>query len=220
MQSKLYELPSPRLTRGEYWLMEIMAEHMIPADFLMRDNLEVLLNKQPHGLSQDELLATILELSRQGLVSFITRHDQTECQFSNTDQIRDALAEESRKGRSKTSLCLTSEGARVWEAFAAPEWDDFVHEGYEFDDSTGRVLVELICASRRQLQWYLGSSYPSLSPIDECRVWWSIIEPWQATYWKTLPKAHSVRFVGSDDRTEEPSLIPQFVVPRRWHRWD
>ena len=220
MQSKHYELPWPRLTRGEYWLLEIMAEHMIPADFLMRDDLDKLLDKQPHGLSQDELLATIFELSEQGLVSFINSHDQTERQFSNTDQIRDALAEESRRGRSKTSLCLTPDGARVWEAFAAPEWDRFVYEGYIFDESTGRVLVELICASRRRLQGHLGSSYPSLSPIDRSRLWWSTIEPWQATYWKTLPKAHSVRFVGSDDRNEEPPLLPKFVVTPRWYSWD
>ncbi len=220
MQSKHYELPWPRLTRGEYWLMEIMAEHMIPADFLTRDDLDKLLDKQPHGLNQDEFLATIFELSRQGLVSFINRHDQTERQFSNTDQIRDALAEESRRGRSKTSLCLTSEGGCVWEAFAAPKWDRFVYEGYIFDEPTGRVLVELICASRRRLQWYLGSSYPSLSPIDRSRLWWSTVEPWQATYWKTLPKAHSVRFVGSDDRKEEPPLLPRFVVTPRWYRWD
>ena len=220
MSSQNYELPSPRLTRGEYWLLEIMAEHMIPAGYLARDDLDKLLNKQPHGLSQDELLATIFELSQQGLVSFIARHDQTERQFSKPDQIRDALAEESRRGQSKTFLCLTSEGALVWEAFAAPEWDKFVYEGYIFDEPTGRVIVELICACRRRLQSHLGSSYPSLSPIDRSRVWWSIVEPWQATYWKTLPKAHSVRFVGSDDRKEEPPLLPRFVVPPRWYRWD
>jgi hypothetical protein len=220
MRSKHYELPSPRLTRGEYWLMEIMAEVTIPAGFLGRDDLEVLLNKQLHGLSQDDLLATILELSRQGLVCFTTNNDQTECEFSSTDQIRNALAEESRRGRGKTYLRLTSEGGRVWEAFAAPRWDDFISEFESFDESLGQYVTELICTSRGLLERRLKSGYPSLSQVDPSRVWWDILEPWEVTYWKILPKAHRVRFVDPDHGMEEPPLPPRFIAPPRWYRWD
>lgn len=195
MPSKHYELPSPRLTRGEYWLLEIMAEYMIPAGFLGRDDLVMVLNKPLPGLSQDELLATILELSRQGLVSYTTRHDETERQFSSTDQIRDAVPEESRRGQGNTYLRLTSKGARVWEALAAPRWDDYIDEYSCFDESLGQYVTELICTDRELLQRYLKSSYPSLSQIDPSQVWWDILEPWEAKYWKSLPKAHRVRFV-------------------------
>jgi hypothetical protein len=223
MQSNHYGLPSPRLTRGEYWLMEIMAEYMIPAGFLARDDLDKLLNKQHHGLSQDELLATIFELSQQGLVSFITRHDQTERQFSNTDQIREALAEESRRGQSKTFLCLTADGGRVWEAFAAPRWNDYIADSYGFDESLGQDVTELICANRGLLERYLKSRYPSFSQIDPSRLWWDILEPWEATYWKTLPKAHRVRFVDPDDEADEtppPSWHMRYFFRSGWYSWD
>lgn len=220
MSSKHYELPSPRLTRGEYWLMEIMAEYMIPAGFLGRDDLDMVLNKPLPGLSQDELLATILELSRQGLVSYTTRHDEMERQFSSTDQIRDAVSEESRRGRGKTLLCLTSKGACVWEAFAAPRWDDFIDEYSCFDESLGQYVTELICTNLELLQRYLKSAYPSLSQIDPSRVWWDTLEPWEATYWKILPKAHRVRFVEPHDGMEEPPPSSDFISPPRWYRWD
>jgi hypothetical protein len=217
MSSKHYELPSPRLTRGEYWLMEIMAEHMIPAGFLGRDDLVMVLNKPLPGLSQDELLATILELSRQGLVSYITRHDKTERQFSSTDQIRDAVAEESRRGRGKTFLCLTSKGARVWEAFAAPRWDDFIDEYSCFDESLGQHVTELICTNLGLLQRYLQSTYPSLSQIDPSQMWWDTLEPWEVTYWKILPKAHRLRLVDPD--AHYISRL-NYISPPRWYRWD
>lgn len=182
MPSKHYELPSPRLTRGEYWLMEIMVEGAIPAGWLGRDDLVMLVNKPLHGLSLDELLATILELSRQGLVRFTTKHDRTECEFSSTDQIRNALAEESRRGQGKTYLRLTSEGARVWEAFAAPRWDEYISDSSKFDESLGQEIREFICTNRIRLHRFLKSKYPLLFQIDPGRVWWDKLEPWQATY--------------------------------------
>lgn len=200
--------------------MEIMAKLMIPAGFLGRDDLGMVLNKQLHGLSQDELLATILELSRQGLVSYTTRQDPTERQFSSIDQLRDAVAEESRRGRGKTFLRLTSEGGRVWEAFAAPEWDEFIDEGSLYDESLGREVTELICTTRERLEWYLKCGHPSLSQIDPSLIWRDVLEPWEATYWKTLPKAHRVRFVEPDDGIEDPSLLPRFIFRPRWYRWD
>ncbi len=203
--------------------MEIMAEHMIPAGFLGRDDLVMIVNKQLHGLSQDELLATILELSQQGLVSYTTRHDETERQFANTDQIKDALAEESRGGQGKTYLGLTSQGGRVWEAFAAPRWDDFISELEGFDETLGQYVTELICTNRGRLERYLRSGYPSLSQVDPSRVWWDILEPWEVTYWKSLPKAHRVRFVDPDHGMEEPPPPPQYmryIFREGWYRWD
>jgi len=221
MQSQHYDLPSPRLTRGEYWLLEIMAELIIPAGFLSRDDLGMIVNKPLHGLSQDELLATILELSRQGLVSYTINHDETEYEFSSTDQIRNALAEESRRGQGKTYLRLTSEGGRVWEAFAAPRWDEYIADSWLFDESLGLEIGQLICTNRGRLQRFFKSKYPSLSQIDPSHVWWDTLEPWQATYWRTLPTAHRVRFVDPyhDGMVMRP-LPPQFIFPPRWYQWD
>lgn len=200
--------------------MEIVAKYRIPAGFLRREDLGIVLNKQLHGLGQDELLATVLELSRQGLVAYTTRQDETERQFPNMDQIRDAVAEESRFGRGKTFLCLTAEGGRVWEAFAAPEWDEFIDEGSLYDESLGREVTELICTNRERLDRYLKCAHPSLSQIDPSLVWRDVLEPWEATYWKVLPKGHRVRFVDPDTGTEDQILPPQFVFPPRWYRWD
>jgi len=203
--------------------MEIMVEGAIPAGWLGRDDLVMLVNKPLHGLSLDELLATILELSRQGLVRFTTKHDRTECEFSSTDQIRNVLAEESRRGQGKTYLRLTSEGARVWEAFAAPRWDDFISELEGFDESLGQNVTELICTNRGRLERYLKSGYLSLSQIDPSQVWWDILEPWEVTYWKSLPKAHRVRFVDPDDGMEVPPPPPRYmryILRPRWYRWD
>lgn len=220
MPSKHYELPSPRLTRGEYWVMEIMAEGGIPAGWLGSDNLGEAVNKQPHGLSQDELLETVLELWRQGLISFESGHNRTECEFLSTDEIRNALTEKFRPRKPRTHVWLTSEGGRVWEAFAAPRWDEYIDEGYVFDESLGREIGELICTNRRLLQRYLKSGHLSFYQFDPGRMWWDKLEPWQVTNWKILPMAHRVRIVLPDDWWELDRPPPQFKEPPRWYRWD
>lgn len=220
MPSKHYELPSPRLTRGEYWVLEVMAEGGVPAGWLGSDDRGQGANRQPHGLSQDELVETVLELWRQGLVSFATGYDITECETISTDEIRNALAEKFRPGKPRTYVCLTSEGGRVWEAFAAPRWDDYISEGYVCGQSHCKDFAELICTNRSLLQRYLKSGHPSFYQIDPARMWWDKLEPWQATNWKILPMAHRVRFVLPDGWMELESPQPQFIEPPRWYRWD
>ena len=161
-----------------------------------------------------------MELLRQGLVSFATDHNRTECEFSSADEIRNSLAEKVRGGPTKTYLRLTSEGGRVWEAFAAPRWDVYISELYGFDESLSQDIGELICTNRRRLQWYFESGYPSLYQIDPGRVWWDQLEPWQATYWKILPTAHRMRFGLPDGWMELRSPPSQSTSPPRWHRWD
>jgi len=201
-------------------LLEIMAEGFIPAGWLGSDDRGQGANKQPHGLSQDELVETVLELWQQGLISFLAGHDITECETISTEEIRNALAEKFRPGKSRTYVCLTSEGGRVWEAFAAPRWDEYISELWGPDESLGQDVTELICANLELLQRYLKFNYPSLSQIDPSRVWWDILEPWEVTNWKTLPKAHRVRFVDPDDGVKMISLSPQFISRPRWYRWD
>lgn len=220
MRSKHYELPSPRLTRGEYWLMETMAECAIPTGWLGRDNLGEIVNKPPHGLSHSDLVETILELLQQGLMGLKKRDGSpVERAFSSRAQIQNALADV-RCRPPKTYLFLTSEGGRVWEAFAAPKWDVYISELYGFDESLHQDVGELICTNRGRLQRYFESGYPSLYQIDPGRVWWDQLKPWQATNWKVLPMAHRVRFGLPDGWEELRSPPSQSTYPPRWYRWD
>lgn len=205
------------------WRVLVAGKHGrggIPAGWLGSDNLGEAINKQPHGLSQDELFETVLELWRQGLISFATGLNRTECKVLSTDEIRNVLVEKFRPGKARTYLRLTSKGGRVWEAFAAPRWDDYISEGYVGGYPHCKDFGELICTNRELLRRYLKFGHISFYQIDPARMWWDKLEPWQVTNWKILPMAHRVRFVLPDGWWESDGPPPQFKEPPRWYRWD
>jgi hypothetical protein len=84
---------------------------------------------------------------------------------------------------------LTQEGGRIWESFAAPQWDWRIESRCYFDDT-----VEITAPTEKLLKEYL-----SLFPLDDSKIvesslQFDTVEPWQATYWKQLPIGYRARF--------------------------
>ncbi len=119
----------PRFTRGEYWLLETAVESRFPVSVLTANNLEEILNKTGHGLTRDALIETLHRLIVSGLISIEHEVDGV---ISTHQHIERALNEPrriSRVGeRKRTRYGLTQEGGAQWEAFAAPNWEQYIYQ--------------------------------------------------------------------------------------------
>ena len=91
--------------------------------------------------------------------------------------------------------CLTEKGGSIWEAFAAPEWNRFIDESYGRDEETLQDNIGcLISANEELLINYFEHGDLGEFPAHRDKVKWDIFKPWNATYWKTIPVGHRVRF--------------------------
>ena len=130
----------PRLTRGEYWLLETAVKSYYPLRWLDSDDPGLLFNKPGHGLDRDRLVATLGALFRDELIE-ASRNDEW-CVLDEL-QIRNALTEQPPlKNPSCTRYRLTKRGAATWEAFAAPEWDRFILDESPFSENENETYSE------------------------------------------------------------------------------
>ena len=93
------------------------------------------------------------------------------------------------KNTVELSYALTADGGRQWEALSQPDWRRYVVK-YEMD------TTRLVSGSQQHLQTYLDL-YPygnSGEILVANSISWQSIQPWRATYWKTLPVSYSVTF--------------------------
>jgi hypothetical protein len=188
-----------------------------------RCSLEELFNKPGHGLNQNQLVACLGGLFRNGLIEMSTFSGEQPWAPTD-DQIAAAVV--SAKSRDEPSLAygLTDKGGATWEAFAAPKWDRFILE--DFDDDTRTSTVS--CAIRLRLERYLN--YFKLNLLDQAiapdTVQIQELGEWQATYWKKLPHGFCARFVNtfterhfSADKLEWLAFCGLCDFRDGWYRW-
>lgn len=93
---------------------------------------------------------------------------------------------------------LTTEGGAQWEDLAHPNWNRYFHYSCQDKNPKQREYeCEVIGTGRAEIEKFLSlSRYIS---IDEIYIAgtevWDVVQPWQATYWKTLPSALRVRYL-------------------------
>ncbi|RPI78200.1 MAG: hypothetical protein EHM41_26000 [Chloroflexi bacterium] len=212
-----------RLTRGEYWLLETVVEARIPLCWLDWPSMEEALNKQGHGLDRSRLLRTLYRLFRSGLIEAHRFHDPEDYFIPSRQEISAALDETQSPGQNPMYYGLTGEGGAAWEAFAAPTWQRFIDLSFQPLEASTTEIGQGICADRGRLERYVdGLSYTGIT-IDSSTMVWDELIPWQATYWKTLPRGYQVTF--HCQRSEEPSswdrmpLSYYLVYENRWYSW-
>ena len=209
----------PRLTRGEYWLLDTVVEFRFPVLGLMASNLEEILNKKGHGLTRDALIETLHRLISSGLIS---AENEVDAPISTPQDIERALNEPPWRfdspvdPRTTTHYGLTQEGGAQWEAFAAPDWQKYIdrtsHLPDDPDDSE-RIIREVICADKALLERYFKSKcFYHAKHVSLATVAWDYIAPWDVTYWKQLDGAHRVRFQEQDET--EAQAAKRYLLPK------
>ena len=213
----------PRLSRGEYWLLNLVVNHSYPIHWLDATNPGELFNRDGHGMSRQELLETLESMfSNKWIEAHIPFLD---CQGS--EQIDRALLDEILEGRGPKyqhdrSLYyrLTSIGGSIWEAFAQPRWIDYIYPVFVVDaGETG----EIIGATEYRVRTYFSLIHLERMTAVSDSATWDIVSPWQCTYWKTLPQGHRVRFVCQERKIQDPSPRSErelFEWLKKWYEWD
>jgi hypothetical protein len=127
---------------------------------------------------------------------------------------------------------LTPQGGAKWEAVSNPDWNRFYKGrfGSKYDIETGLSEAEVISPSPELIENYLKVSghLDGLVHIPETVIW-SEIQPWQATYWKTLPKAYKVHYkyrsikrsIDINDPQEwelDKQIKKMFAKMQRWYK--
>lgn len=125
--------------------------------------------------------------------------------------------------RLRASYYLTPQGGARWEAMAHPDWDKFFivnflgqfpyEEGFL---GTQREMIEQLMALDRLLFMY--EHIPGTEK-------WNVLEPWEATYWKTLPRGYHVscEFQHSDfcpwelDDNTPAEIIEEYKQASQWY---
>jgi hypothetical protein len=105
------------------------------------------------------------------------------------------------------SYVLTTQGGRRWEEVSKPDWSRYTFIG-------GSEMMFINAGDRRIAEEYL-ELYPHLTGdiiIVADSVEWEVMQPWRATYWKTIPVGYRIRF-----RTTSKKLEPSpDWVHERW----
>ena len=87
---------------------------------------------------------------------------------------------------------LTSQGGARWESMASPDWSKFLN--IENFDCPGQGLLvgatKNIVEKFLALDCFLAVSYKHIPGTEV----WQVLEPWPATYWKTLPRGYQVAY--------------------------
>ena len=89
---------NPRFTRGEYWLLETVAEMKFPIRLIdERESLEIDLNKTAHGMNRTLLIETLQKLFSEGLITAYRVEDPANDFIFNKEQLKAALSKKKYK---------------------------------------------------------------------------------------------------------------------------
>lgn len=126
-------------------------------------------------------------------------------------------------GRSEQVFCgVTGRGGALWETLSRPQWDHFYDEGYGIDPYDGEMTASTRGLIEERLALVPHDSF--IKAIVPESVRWSVLQPWEATYWKQLPVGYHIEFIYlplTEAEDQARSFHPDWVQARyqRVLRW-
>lgn len=153
--------------------------------------MEEIMNMPSHGLGAEALAERFFRLWNSGLLEcsieesgppVAPNRELARSQFVRTRQWPP-------EGDESVVYRLSRDGGAIWEYFASPDWGKFfkVETDYDLNEcrlaSANRDLAETL----RQCE----DRHPApIAGTDR----WTVLQPWNATYWKMLPNAYQLTF--------------------------
>ncbi len=96
-------------------------------------------------------------------------------------------------GKLQVVYYLTPQGGERWEAIAHPDWNKFLINNFILVYPYERGIFATKRENIEQLLAYGEYLLEYNRPIPGTEVW-EVLEPWQVTYWKTLPRGYSLNY--------------------------
>jgi hypothetical protein len=202
----------------DWWFLDSVAEMRQPLYLLTTDDLETFMSRPSHGLDESGVVTALVRLVGAGdLHAF----NEERGEFTPTPaEIAEAVG-----GSLDAEYGLTAAGGARWEEAAKVDWRRFIDETYGPEDSTGEIQApfgecvgEIVGGSREVVEAYFGGvKFNGVIARAGTDVWDSYA-PWRATYWKTMPEAHRIRFFCITIPPPEKEAVPDwFRQIRLWY---
>ncbi|WP_333151902.1 hypothetical protein [Microcoleus sp. B9-D4] len=188
----LAETPNPKV---EYFILE----------FAIIDNYYGLrrVGYSMH-LSHAETALAADSLFQRGEIKAKVFADEDDTEGTSNVILTRAGIQDHLDGRLLASYYLTPQGGARWEAMAHPDWNKFFilkfYEAFPYEEQilgTQRQIIEQLLGLERFIfdrQHIRGKEV------------WDVLEPWQATYWKTLPRGYHVRCESQPNASDDSDL--------------
>lgn len=177
------------MDKNEYWLLDSVVEGWYSLRWLVAEDISGAFNKPSHGLNRDELVSVLDRLFQCGDLLAERMEKTVPKGFFIPTQTE---IEEAFDGRLTCFYGLTSQGGARWEEVSRPQWERYLSAWASLDPPE----AEIVGSDRQMVERYysLSEYFLKVSAVPPGSQQWDVLEPWQATYWKTLPLGHRVRF--------------------------
>lgn len=183
------------------------------------------LNSLAHSenLSHAEVVLAADSLFQRGDIKAMVFADLYDTEATSDVVLTRAGIQDNLDGRLLACYYLTPQGGARWEAMAHPDWNKFFilnfREFFPDEDEifgTQREIFEQLLSLDRLI---LGKQHIRGTEV------WNVLEPWEATYWKTLPRGYHVscEFQRNDsylDYQKEgspPELVEEYEQANQWY---
>ena len=195
------------VTEFEFFLLDAVSKHTLHLSIFDSYHLGEALNRHVPYFTRRDLIETLGALFQQG--DLWARVGKAKAFVPTRDEIEAALAD-----GLQMVYGLTAQGGARWESLCRFDWSRFVSWSSTSHSS------ELIAPTRELAEFLFHAR--QRDPVIRPPVRWDIIRPWEATYWKTLPAGHRVRYRIRRQRKGEtlPRANPFSNSPLWWNEWE
>ena len=211
------------MNKIEYWFLDAAIRLKIPFHWLSASNVDEILNRPHHHLSISELLVVLERMFERGDL-FLEYRDRGSQGYTTQEpspsEIEAALNLTHKEWIDQSQDVLygvTDRGGTLWETLSRPQWDRFFDEGYGIDPYEGEMAASTRGLIEERLE--LIPYDTSLKAIVPESMRWSVLQPWEATYWKQLPVGYRLEFtylpMSEEEKLARPTS-PDWV--RAWHQ--
>jgi hypothetical protein len=205
----------------EYWFLDAAIRLKIPFHLLSASNVDEMLNRPHHHLSMADLIIVLERLFERGdlFLEYINRDGQRyQTQKPSQIEIKAALSltQDAWSGQAERVFYgVTDHGGALWETLSHPQWEHFYDEGYGIHPYEGEITASTRGLIEERLALVPYDSF--IKSIVPQSVQWSVLQPWQATYWKQLPVGYRIEFTYLP--LSEAEKGARSTPPDRVHAW-
>jgi hypothetical protein len=204
-----------------YWFLDAAIRLKIPFHWLSAGTVGEMLNRPHHNLAAAELLAVLERMFERGdlFLEYGDRSGQRhQTQAPSWSEIEAALYKShaaQMEGSEYVFYGVTDRGGALWERLSHPQWDLFFEEGYGTDPYEGEMTASTRAFIEQRLAFIPYD--PVIGAILPGSVRWSVLQPWQATYWKQLPLGYRIEFTYLP--LTEAETLARLTPPHRMDAW-
>ncbi|QSQ22433.1 hypothetical protein JY651_46195 [Pyxidicoccus parkwayensis] len=202
------------IDRQTFWFLDAVIEMGENLAVLKSPRIEEILNRRTHGLGERELVEQIASLCQSGLIEVKNDDGVRVCSLDDVDR---AFAESRCEPRHYSGFwySLTPAGGAAWESVTHPDWSCYLSHWTRREE----VCIEAATRERAVEEFNRASTDPAHVPVPGSYRE-TLLEPWEATYWKTLPSGVRIQYAwtkgGSNVawQLRQPQAKPWYNVPR------